>query len=251
MIGALEWEAEPFGNGGSEFAVGGTGSSAIAAGATLDTSYGVNTYPVGELETGLSWTSLGGPNGLPVTGVQVTSNGIVIATDQFGQIWYNQSGHWYQETSEGSGINNWDQVTVQGNSILAVTMNHSSVWQLPYGGYWSELTTPFGYCGSYGVSSVVSSPDTLNFATLYSGTPYAYPNYYGGNNNCIGGGPDYAATNASDVSLEWLTSGSNNTYGWYNWSSFDVGNGEGGRLVSGAQMYVTGCNSGMAPCNNF
>ena len=246
------WTAEQFGNGGSEFAVGGTGSSAIAAGIALDPKYGVNTYPVGQLQFGLNWAALGGPNGQPVTGVLVTSDGVVVVTDTKGQIWHNQSGTWYQVTSQGSGINSWDQVAVHGTSIIATTMDHSSVWELPERGYWSQLTIPFGYCnGNYSVGGIVSGPDSLNFATLYSGSWYAYPNYYNGDNNCIGGGPDYAATNAPNVSLEWLTYNQNDTFAWYNWSSYWAGGGVGGRLISGAEMYVTGCNSGSEPCVNY
>ncbi len=77
------WVAGSFGGPGAQFAAGG----GIVAGITLD-ALGVNTYALSQGATG-SWTALGTPANGPVTGVTVTSGGVVVVTDVHAQPWYN------------------------------------------------------------------------------------------------------------------------------------------------------------------
>ena len=56
---------------------------AVVAGVTIDTENGVNYYDTGSKK----WFAIGAPNG-PVTSVTVTGQGIIVATDTYGQPWY-------------------------------------------------------------------------------------------------------------------------------------------------------------------
>lgn len=211
------------GGPGSMFAVGG----GIVAGVTPDTSYGVNVY---NLYSG-QWSALGAPNG-PVTGVAVTSGGGVLATDQYGNPWFNGNlTGWTQIGGPG------DQFIAFDTDIIALTPNKSvlEVWN----NGWSPI-----YPSGGPFANIVAGPDNGSWLLEWQGNSTVSDDVQVFSN---AGGWDYSLNNVGGYDLIMKSqAGTNADYTTFNggWSG---NGGVSGKLVSGNALFATGCASGNQP----
>jgi hypothetical protein len=230
------WGVNPIGGakGGSEFAIGGTGTNVIVAGLTLDTKYGINYYNVGTS----TWYSAGAPNGA-VTSLTVTNGGVIVVTDIYGQPWYYMPSNPGWHNFGGAG----DQFISTWADIVALTPNHNDIF------YW--LGSNFGSGGSWNYinnnpsSVIVASPDAAEWGTKAVDSSQLFYNLNA--DYIVSGCLDVGVTeayNAPDICLN-RSNGSISTYDYGTWVN---AGGQAGRVISGAKIYVTGCDEQKLPC---
>ncbi len=99
--------------------------------------------------------------------------------------------------------------------------------------------------------SLVASPDAVNWAVTYGGFQNVTMSDSG--TALLTNIFDVAVTSAHGAEVQWAISSTNTTYAGYvgNSDKFATG-GVIGRLVSGNELYATGCVPGTVPdCVNF
>jgi hypothetical protein len=232
-----------FGGGGAQFAAGG----GIIAGIGFD-AQNLNYF---DIATG-SWSGAGAPpnvqgaKGTPlVTGVTVTANGIIVATDQLANPWYFDPSNpgWHHIAGPG------DQFIAGGgagtNAVWALSPSHNGLY------FWSGPGSGFDFVSSVSpTTQVVASPDSTFVAISVAGkAEYTFASttisatLQGGVTN-VAGGPLFEFQDRS-VNDDVFICGSLNCNGS---GSPQNSLGFGGWLISGAAPFVTGCDSGSAPC---
>jgi hypothetical protein len=221
-----------FGKGGSQFAAGG----GIIAGITLDAKFGVNYF---RTSTGRWAPPAGGPNGQPVTGVTVTSNGIIVATDPSANAWYFDPSNpgWHLILSAP-----WDQVIAGGSGIWALHPAHNALYN------WSGPGSSLNFCCDVTqTTQILANPDSGWLAISVAGqAQFTFGNtvisntLQGGVTNLFGSSlfefQETSGSPGNDHVFVCPNGVCNDTFGF------------GGWLISGAVPYVTGCDSGSAPC---
>jgi hypothetical protein len=247
------WQDMPVITGpNAEYAAGGN----LVAALPLDTS-GVITY---NLTTGATGHLGLPPGALAATSLTVTEGGVVVVTD-------GSSSPWYWNAATSAGTSQWVQFggpgqefVAMGTDILSVQTNQERIFSFPgssfgnpNGAGWQSL----GDLSSFGpVARLVASPDVsgwfwgswgasfMGMTTLLSM----------GSLNVTRGFGDYAITGASGVNHIALDSNLTNmacsgagckTGGWYSTG------GRAGRTISGGQMFVAGCDSGLTTCLDY
>jgi hypothetical protein len=231
------------GNGpAAEFASGG----GIVASLSLDVAQGVSYF---NLSSNGPWMHIGSPraNGQfyadVLTGVRVTANGLILATDAYGQVWY-----WaYWNPGWGSFGGPIDQVAAVGADVYAVDVGHEGAWTcIPGGSCWNWVS------GTYSAANLVGTPDTTawGFTTADSfffcpsgicserGMRYIYAFHYGVSNG------NNASSVASGYSV-WAQSSDPRS----SWS--ELGAIPTGRLISGKDVYATECEGTTLPCVEY
>ncbi len=248
LHGCATWATDPIGNGGAEFAAGGGGTSAIVAGLTLDTNYGVNVYPAG-LGTGQSWTAYGIPNDY-VTSVNVTQDGWVVVTDTRGTPYYWKSAGGWQSFG-GPG----DQFIAFGNGIIGLTVNRGAMYFCPSSQFAAGTTgctwQPFGnfdHC-----ARMIGGPDAGQWLCNVA----ASTSYFGDGYNLGETGLFDAAGYLSGVASGYA--GMNIEYGAFAcigntdcyYGPFQSLNTTVGRLIPGGNVYATTCGGGELMCDRY
>jgi hypothetical protein len=224
-----------FGNGGTQFAAGG----GIIAGITMDPKNGINYYRIANN----TWTDAGGPGGLPPTGVTVTSNGVIVATDPSANPWYFDTANpgWHQIAGPG------DQFIAVGSQMLALSPKHNVAYTWPGPG------SGFSPGVALSTTQLVSSSD---LATVGQTSPGSASFYNFGGAEFIGAGSQLVVTSSPTI-YAWLNAGTNDDVdGCGVWDPGCNGgyytDGFGGWLMGGLKnMYLTGCTEGAAPCVNY
>lgn len=236
----------PIGGGGAQLAAGG----GVVARLPINTTAGIYTYPVSQgLNQG--WSNLGTPKNGPVTSLNITSNGLIVVSDAWGSLYYWNGPN---TASNGSPVGTWtyfsrgpwDQVVASGTSIL--------VLQHTFGYAWNPSTNQFSNLLFPGTgldwTQVLGNPDASHYGLLYAGsqglvsdTDYLLNNWFlPAVTNATN--TRYFALNNTSALVPWGNSDGTNA-GWY------PTNRVVGRTISGKEMYVTGCTSGVSPCVNY
>lgn len=235
-------EFTQIGGPGAEFAVGtasdGSGG-AVVAGLTLDTTYGVNYYNAGSKQ----WYGIGAPNG-PATSLTVTGQGIIVATDMYGQPWYYVPAdrpHAKWTPFGGPG----DQFLAVGNDVYALNVGRNDVFVWPWEnfdavGMWTNIRTNVSYM------QIVGTPESRYWATAEPGEWSYWPS--GNDFGQLVQAYDFAVT---DIQPATFVAGGDNvqTLSTDVGSSWTViGQHPVGRLISGDQIYATNCPGSSYPC---
>ena len=238
----------------AELAAGGNNLAEIP----LDVSQGVNYY---DLTAGV-WTSLHAPPTTPtgVTSVAISVDGWIVATDMNGSPWEwdwnaSPSAKW---VSIGGPA---DEFMASGQYMIALLMQRNEVVYSPYNsetGFsstWSDLVSgvgamtgmtaspdaPWGYYGTWGVT-FAGTEEFLSSASL---------SYTNGFRTYAVTGASYNGSNINDIALD----NGAETYSCYG-SDCQTGDWShtwayGGRLISGGEMFVTGCPAAAPPCVDY
>jgi hypothetical protein len=251
------WFAEPIGPQGVEFAAGG----GIVASLPSDTQFGrIQTYEVSQGWSASSfdrWQNLPAiPSGLPVTGMAVTSGGTVGVTDAAGNGWAYPTGGPWQAMGYGG-----DQIVASGENLLVLTESSGKQdfvaecagWEP--GSCWGAESLPGDT-----IATIVASPDTTNVGYVLSGSNGGLFVPWKG---YVTQSLDFAVSSGYEASYELLHGGTfGNTLDAYActtspndcapnaWQLTD--GSPQGRLISGAGMYATACESGLSEwCVNY
>jgi hypothetical protein len=216
------------GDGGSQFAAGG----GIVAGVALDPAYGVFYYTLSDH----TWSAAAGPSDQPVTGVTVTSNGVIVATDPFANPWYFEPSNpgWHQIAGPG------DQFVASGRSVFALNPWHNDIF------YWDGPGTGFSFLQAESTTQIVAAADARAYATTRPGQAGLWAANRG---RYLGYTTQLAVTG---LSFPWVyvdprtdNVGAVDERGY----TFALMGGRSGLVISsGAGVYVAGCDSGVAPC---
>ncbi|MCL2449182.1 MAG: hypothetical protein FWD17_09560 [Polyangiaceae bacterium] len=249
-----------FGNGGSQFAAGG----GLIAGISLDPKFGIFPF-----NTATGWgPGIGVPPIVPpppsaaaavapgtpvVTGVTVTQNGVIVATDYLAQPWY------YDPSNPG-----WTQIAGPGDQFIAGgTRTRAGVWALnpSHNALFFWPGPGQGFDPGFGVSpttQIVANSDSDFLAISVAGQA-AFTFGSTTITNTLQGGVFGPGSLMPLPLFEFLGAPGSGLVddGVYLCQSGDCtsgppnpiySNGIGGWLISGALPFVTGCDSGSAPC---
>jgi hypothetical protein len=226
-----EWLLNISPGGAAQFAAGG----GIVAALSLDGK----TISYYRISSG-SWTNTGFfPNGA-VTGLTVTANGVMVATDPFANPWYYDPGNpfpaWHQIAGPG------DQFIASGTKVLALNPSHNNIF------LWTGPGAGFSSIGPTNATQLVSTPDNQLFGATSPGSS-AF-NFSGVALDIIGsgwqlgsiagGGSEFSVLSGSDHVGVCQACG----FGSPVTNTSIVG----GWLMSSNVAYVTGCIGNVAPC---
>jgi hypothetical protein len=208
------------GGGGSQFAAGG----GIVAGIALDPVNGI-FYRSTNLSSG--WVQIFTPPGSSVvTGVTVTSNGVIVATDNFARPWY------YDPSNPGWQLlinAQFDQIIAGQGTVWALYPSHNAVYS------WNGPGNSMNFYASVSpTTQIVANPDSPGLALSVAGAAVFT---YGANmfSNTL-----QASVNIDDSGnavFEWLNSANAGVFRFTGGSSFVTTSG--GWLISGSAPYVT------------
>jgi hypothetical protein len=231
-----------------------TSSGCPNGGTCLDETAGIGNYNL----AGRYWTGLGLPppvwDSAAATGLLVTSGGMTIAPDEFGEPWC-----WTSRTgwvNFGGNIGQADQYAVYAGGVMALSLDHKRVYYYTGGcspgATWAQASSP----SMPQMNSIIANSDSWAWGVTVGEEflPYAQPLQ---NEYQLFSGQQYAVTQGQGdpygVSFMGMRLGKNDVYGETNtstpWES--LGYGPVPRMVSGREAYVAGCLGPAPACVSF